>query len=331
MPVEKETEPCQCTVEDPCSSSSNCINRDLFIECNLSSCPVGDACRNQRIGKQLSADTYPFHTTTRGWGLKSKHDIAEGDFVIEYIGEVLDKSMCLERLKESQEKAVSNFYFLTLKSNLVIDASRKSNHARFMNHSCDPNCSTEKWTVNGETRIGLFATRNIPSGTELTFDYQLDCLGNEKKRCLCGADNCSGFIGEKPKSFQEQPSLQQREKKSRLKKRRKTSVRRLRTKFAKTETGHEDECFICKDGGDLLLCDHPGCLKVYHLNCLDLDDVPSDSFSCPRHICSVCSSPAVEYCFNCPNSYCTTHCIDKLNSTSQDQPLCYSNCCTQNN
>jgi hypothetical protein len=44
--------------------------------------------------------------------------------------------------------------------------------ARFANHSCDPNCQTQKWNVNGEMRVGIFARRDIASGTEITFDYQ---------------------------------------------------------------------------------------------------------------------------------------------------------------
>lgn len=68
---------------------------------------------------------------------------------------------------------------------------------RFMNHSCQPNCETQKWTVGGDTRVGLFSICDIPAGSELTFNYNLQCVGTEKKRCSCGAPNCSGFIGVK--------------------------------------------------------------------------------------------------------------------------------------
>lgn len=43
----------------------------------------------------------------------------------------------------------------------IIDAGPKGNVSRFMNHSCDPNCETQKWTVNGDTRVGLFAIKDI--------------------------------------------------------------------------------------------------------------------------------------------------------------------------
>jgi SET domain-containing protein len=50
---------------------------------------------------------------------------------------------------------------------------------RFINHSCDPNCETQKWVVEGELAIGLFATKSIPAGTELTFDYNFERYGDK--------------------------------------------------------------------------------------------------------------------------------------------------------
>lgn len=72
----------------------------------------------------------------------------------------------------------------------------------FTDHSCAPNCETQKWTVNGDTRIGLFALRDIESGEELTFNYNLASDGETRKVCLCGAPNCSGFIGLKAQKQQ---------------------------------------------------------------------------------------------------------------------------------
>ena len=72
---------------------------------------------------------------------------------------------------------------------------------RFINHSCQPNLETQKWMVDGKTRIGLFSLTDIPAGTELTFDYQLDSLGHSKMACRCGAPNCSGLLGEKARSL----------------------------------------------------------------------------------------------------------------------------------
>lgn len=66
-----------------------------------------------------------------------------------------------------------------------------------MNHSCQPNCETQKWTVGADTRVGLFALEDIAEGSEVTFNYNLLCVGTDKKKCNCQAANCSGFIGAK--------------------------------------------------------------------------------------------------------------------------------------
>ncbi len=50
---------------------------------------------------------------------------------------------------------------------------------RFINHSCDPNCETQKWVVRGELAIGLYALKDIPAGVELTFDYNFERYGDK--------------------------------------------------------------------------------------------------------------------------------------------------------
>lgn len=102
-------------------------------------------------------------------------DVKKGQFVIEYVGELIDEATCQERVRKGAD--ITNYYMLTIDKDCIIDAGPMGNLSRFMNHSCDPNCETQKWTVNGDVRVGLFASREIKEGEELTFDYQLDCLG----------------------------------------------------------------------------------------------------------------------------------------------------------
>lgn len=66
---------------------------------------------------------------------------------------------------------------MSLKANEYIDASKKGNISRFMNHSCNPNCELQKWVVGSSMRIGIFAIKNIPEGAELTFDYKFERYG----------------------------------------------------------------------------------------------------------------------------------------------------------
>ena len=56
---------------------------------------------------------------------------------------------------------------------------------RFINHSCNPNCETQKWVVRGELAIGLYALKDIPAGVELTFDYNFERYGDKvRTRCI---------------------------------------------------------------------------------------------------------------------------------------------------
>ena len=70
----------------------------------------------------------------------------------------------------------------------VVEHSRRAQGAlgRFINHSCDPNCETQKWVVRGELAIGLFALRDIHPGEELTFDYNFERYGD--KVCACSRE-----------------------------------------------------------------------------------------------------------------------------------------------
>lgn len=81
-----------------------------------------------------------------GWGLRLEQDVQAGDFVIEYVGEVIDTATCRKRLLEQEKAGTPSFYILSLTADTYLDARHKANLARFMNHSCDPNCMTQvRW------------------------------------------------------------------------------------------------------------------------------------------------------------------------------------------
>uniref|UniRef100_A0A673IMD0 Histone-lysine N-methyltransferase, H3 lysine-36 specific n=1 Tax=Sinocyclocheilus rhinocerous TaxID=307959 RepID=A0A673IMD0_9TELE len=291
---------CNCKVSDenPCGIDSECINRMLMYECHPQVCPVEERCQNQCFTKRQYTEVEIFRTLLRGWGLRSVSDIKKGAFVNEYVGEVIDEEECRARIKHAQENNICNFYMLTLDKDRIIDAGPKGNQSRFMNHSCQPNCETQKWTVNGDTRVGLFALEDIPTGVELTFNYNLECLGNGKTVCKCGAPNCSGFLGVRPKN---QPSSEDKVRK--LKK--KVAVKR-KSQLEVTKE-REDECFYCGDGGPIVSCKKLGCPKVYHADCLNLSKRPAGRWECPWHQCNECGREAASYCEMCPNSYCKQH------------------------
>ena len=196
----------------------------------------------------------------RGWGLKSTDPIKKGEFVVEYVGEMITMAEYRRRMAANQAEKEENYYYLAIDSNRMIDAGPKGNVARFMNHSCAPNCITQKWTVNGDIRVGLFAVEDIKPGDELTFNYQFETVGDVQKKCLCGAASCTGNLGGKQKK-EEKTSLagQKVSKKKKKLKKKKRVVKKL-------EKVWEEVCFRCTESGNLLKCEVDDyCPKVLNL------------------------------------------------------------------
>ncbi|KAI4338848.1 hypothetical protein MLD38_023856 [Melastoma candidum] len=101
-----------------------------------------------------------------------------------------------------------------------------------------------------------------------------------------------------------------------MKKGKKSDNKRKRDKYEETD----DWCFVCKDGGDLMICDHEDCLKVYHPECVgkDTDLLQNEkSWTCDRHSCFVCSKATKMYCYCCPNAICGT-----CDSSAEFAPCC---------
>nr|XP_023029170.1 uncharacterized protein LOC111517303 [Leptinotarsa decemlineata]XP_023029171.1 uncharacterized protein LOC111517303 [Leptinotarsa decemlineata]XP_023029172.1 uncharacterized protein LOC111517303 [Leptinotarsa decemlineata] len=287
------TTACECDPSQPhpCGPDTDCLNRLLMTECNPEVCPAGKRCNNQSFEKREYPPMIPYKTQSRGWGLKSLAPIKKGQFVVEYVGEIIDDEEYQRRIQKMHEQKEENYYFLTIDKDRMIDAGPKGNVARFMNHCCQPNCETQKWTVNGDTRVGLFATVDIPAETELTFNYNLECIGKEKKICRCGAPNCSGFIGVKAK----QETESKRPKKTYKKK---EPVKPLAL----------PPCFICGRKGNVGPCNNKICNKAYHLKCLKMTEWPEgNKFVCPWHNCKICSKRTIRCCVKCINSYCPSH------------------------
>ena len=199
----EEVFPCECRYYEhssnfeaqACGASANCINRELFIECNGEECPCQNRCQNQRFQNRQYAQVKVIETPGKGFGLFVCEDLKPGNLIIEYVGEVVDQEQMGRRAEKYAKLGQPHFYFMTLRPNQIIDATCKGNLSRFMNHSCSPNSETQKWIVGGRIKIGLFALKAIKAGSELTFDYKFVRFGNEPQKCLCGEVNCTGFIG----------------------------------------------------------------------------------------------------------------------------------------
>ncbi|KAG0280535.1 Histone-Lysine N-Methyltransferase ash1l [Linnemannia exigua] len=199
-----ETSPMVCHCKPPrpdqgrIGCGDDCYNRVMFYECISAHCPCGDLCSNQRFQKKHNEDNLRvIWTQERGFGIQTTAPIKKGNLVIEYRGEVISQGECHRRM-EGIYKNKKNFYFLEYEKGEVVDACQKGTNARFVNHSCSPNSQIEKWFLNGEMSIGIFAAQDIPAGAEISYDYNFSSFsGAQKQKCRCGAANCRGYIGER--------------------------------------------------------------------------------------------------------------------------------------
>ncbi|XP_043804674.1 histone-lysine N-methyltransferase ASHH1 isoform X4 [Manihot esculenta] len=201
---------CECKFDasDPESAcGEGCLNVLTSTECSPGYCPSGVFCKNQKFQKCDYAKTKLFKTEGRGWGLLADEDIKAGRFIIEYCGEVISWKEAKRRSQAYEKQGLKDAFIISLNSSESIDATKKGSLARFINHSCQPNCETRKWNVFGEIRVGIFAKQDISIGTELAYDYNFEWYGGAKVRCLCGATSCSGFLGAKSRGFQEDTYL----------------------------------------------------------------------------------------------------------------------------
>ena len=130
-----------------------------------------------------------------GKGVFALQDLAEGETLIEYVGEVISWPEALRRHPHDAAQPNHTFYF-HIDENHVIDAKVGGNSSRWINHSCQPNCEAEE-TGN---RVFIKALRNIAAGDELFYDYGLviDARYTPKLLadypCWCGASLCRGTL-----------------------------------------------------------------------------------------------------------------------------------------
>lgn len=119
-----------------------------------------------------------------GRGGFARRAIPAGTSLVEYVGERVNK-------EESSRRCVEgNPFIFTVNDTWDIDGDVPWNPARYLNHSCAPNCEAQQ----EEDRIWLVALRDIAPGEELTFNYGYDIGEWRDYPCGCGAPNCLGYI-----------------------------------------------------------------------------------------------------------------------------------------
>jgi SET domain-containing protein len=131
-----------------------------------------------------------------GRGVFAATDIPRGDRIVEYKGQRATWDEAMERPDSDPDDPAHTFLF-ELDDGRVIDARVRGNAARWINHSCAPNCVTFE---DDRGRVFIEAKRKITSGEELTYDYKLFVDGRLSRKekaqyvCRCGARSCRGTL-----------------------------------------------------------------------------------------------------------------------------------------
>ena len=148
--------------------------------------------RNKR--RRIAVHNSPIH----GRGVFALRRIPKGVRIIEYKGKLITDKEADRRYSRMHANSPHTMLF-SLDGGLVIDATRRGNSARWINHSCAPNCEIEEEGY----RIFIDARRDIRAGEELTYDYNLQIGEKHTKKakrehaCFCKARRCRGtMLGE---------------------------------------------------------------------------------------------------------------------------------------
>lgn len=154
----------------------------------------------------MTLATNPWHivkqSTLHGTGVFALRDIPAGTRIIEYGGKRITPEQA-DALHPVNPDDPFHTFFFSLTSGKVIDGGDKGNDARWINHSCGPNCEAQEGTSG--KRVYIVALQDIPAGEELFYDYGLVMEGRITKKlkqeylCLCGTPNCRGTMLALPK------------------------------------------------------------------------------------------------------------------------------------
>jgi SET domain-containing protein len=132
----------------------------------------------------------------QGTGAFARVDIPRVTRLIEYVGEHITPAEADRRYPDDDRSSRHHTFLFTLNQRTVIDAAHHGNAARFINHSCDPNCDA----VIERGHIWIYAIKDIPQGAELAYDYQFEHVPDYTEEdlalyvCRCGSANCRGTI-----------------------------------------------------------------------------------------------------------------------------------------
>lgn len=214
------TSGCSCVLE--CSEctctrgSANYINGCIveeklsvpILECNPQ-CTCNQNCGNRLVQYGPLSNLQVANVGEKGFGLITKKMINKGQFICEYAGEIISIDEARRRFEINKNDSSMN-YVLVVSEHIgeqiivtCIDPKYFGNIGRYCNHSCQPNANLVPVRVESVIpRLCLFASRDIESGEEITFNYASGVVNSvhqlSDKPCLCGSSNCLGYLPNNP-------------------------------------------------------------------------------------------------------------------------------------
>lgn len=139
---------------------------------------------NESLGVTETEFVLVKSSNIHGTGCFARKDIPTGARIIEYVGEKITKA------EATRQCELENGYIFDMDEDWDLNGNVPWNPARFINHSCEPNCDAEE----EEGRIWIIAQRDIPAGTELTYNYGYDMEDFREFPCNCGTGTCVGYM-----------------------------------------------------------------------------------------------------------------------------------------
>lgn len=123
----------------------------------------GDAIRFNQLKKRKKLVKFD-RSAIHGWGLYAEENIAQSDMIIEYVGEKVRQAVANVRELRYEKQGMGSSYLFRIDEDNLIDATKKGGIARFINHSCSPNCTAKIIRVDGTKRIVIYAMKEIQKG-----------------------------------------------------------------------------------------------------------------------------------------------------------------------
>jgi SET domain-containing protein len=183
--------PSRSSSDAACSSSSSAPPETKKPRLKLKNLPL--ASRYCMMKDNPEKILFVHRSRIHGRGLFTRRAFEPGDLVVEYQGEYV-RSVVADKRERLYERANLGCYMFRVDDTTVLDATKQGNCARFINHSCEPNCHSKVSNLFGRKRILIFALKDIGVGEELTYNYKFAVEEHDRLPCHCKSSKCRKYL-----------------------------------------------------------------------------------------------------------------------------------------